>query len=253
MEISIIIATFNAERTLERCLSSITNQLTNECELIIIDGNSKDNTLGIINKNKQFISCFISESDKGIYDAWNKGIKMAKGNWIMFIGADDVLLPNSISKYLKVIHHKENINTYDYICAYNEHIDKNGKILKIIGGEPKWSIFRRTMNAAHVASLHSKKNLFEEIGGYNLSFKICADYELLMRKKNKLRYIFIPEHIVRMQIGGMSFSTKAILETYKIRKLHNSVPSIINYILFLRDYIAFKLFIFRKKIMGGKF
>lgn len=251
-KISIIIATYNAAKTLRNCLNSIVNQLTDQTELIIVDGGSKDDTNNIINSFGDKVSVHISEPDKGIYDAWNKGVKVAKGEWVMFIGADDVLLPSAINTYLDTINSTNNINTFDYICAYNEFIDMNGKILKIIGGYPKWSIFRRTMNAAHVASLHNRKNLFETIGGYNLDFKICADYELLMRKKQKLKSLFIDTHIAKMKVGGMSFSTKAIIEAYKIRKLHHSLPIFVNELFFLRDWLAYKFFIIRKQFTGHK-
>ena len=252
MTISLIIATYNASKTLKRCIDSIIQQLTNECELIIIDGNSKDNTLQIIEQYKQYMSYVISEPDKGIYDAWNKGIKVAKGKWITFIGADDILLPNALHEYLTVIEKTPNIDSYDFICANNEYVDQKGKLVKIIGGIPSWNIFRKKMNIAHVASLHNKQKLFEQIGNYDLSFKICADYELLMRKKNNLKYLYIATHIARMQIGGMSFSTKAIIETYKIRKKHSSCSPLLNQILFIRDYLTFKVFILRKKMTGYK-
>ena len=106
------------------------------------------------------------------------------------------------------------------------------------------------MNVAHVASLHNKTNLFGQIGYYDLSFKICADYELLMRKKDKLKCLFIPNHIAQMQIGGMSFSTKAIVETFRIRRKHVSVPFLYNIILFAYDWLMFKSFVIRKKIIG---
>jgi len=248
MKISIIIATFNAGKTLQDCLNSITPQLSSDVELLIIDGGSKDKTLEIIEKNKQYISYIVSERDKGIYDAWNKGIKAAKGDWVMFIGADDVLLSGAVDEYLKVINSTLDVTTYDYICAHNEYVDMNGRLLKILGEEPTWSGMRRTMVAAHVASLHSRKEIFETIGGYNLDFKICADYELLLRKKQSLKVLFIDAHIARMKMGGMSFSTKAIAEVYKIRKLHHSVSSLSNALLFLRDWIAYKMFIIRKNI-----
>ena len=250
MKISIIIATWNAAKTLNRCLDSIVPQLTNETELIIIDGGSKDNTNEIIDSYGNQVSVHITEPDKGIYDAWNKGVKNAKGDWVMFIGADDILLPNAINSYLEAIRNTPNVNSYDYICAHNEYVDMKGKLLKILGGKPTWSKMRRSMIAAHVASLHNRSNLFEKIGGYNLNFKICADYELLLRKKSKLKALMIPAHIARMTVGGMSFSTKAIIETYKIRELHHSLPSIVNKLLFIKDWIAFKLFIFRKKMVG---
>lgn len=251
MTISIIIATFNAAKTLQRCLDSIVPQLTDEAELILVDGGSKDSTNKIIDSYGDKIAVHISEPDKGIYDAWNKGVKLAHGKWVAFIGADDTLLPNAIQNYLNAIRLTPVIDSYDYICAHNEYVDLNGKLLKVLGEKPVWSRMRKYMAAAHVASLHNKHNLFETIGGYNLDFKICADYELLLRKKYKLKSLMIPAHIARMTVGGMSFSTKAIIETYKIRKLHHSLPTTINMLFFLRDWLAFKFFIFRKSLCGG--
>lgn len=72
-----------------------------------------------------------------------------------------------------------------------------------------------------------------------------------MRKKNTLKYLFIPAHIARMKVGGMSFSTKAIIETYKLRKLHHSLPNLVNVLYFIRDWMAFKFFILRKTIAGA--
>lgn len=252
MLISIIIATYNASKTLKTCLDSIVPQLCSGTELIIVDGGSKDNTNDIIKSYGDNVSVHISEPDKGIYDAWNKGVALSHGDWIMFIGADDILLPNAVGTYLNTIKNTADIDSYDYICAHNEYVDFEGKLLKIMGNEPRWSNMRRGMAAAHVASLHNKKNLFDKIGGYNLNFKICADYELLIRKKQNLKYLFIPSHIAKMKVGGMSFSTKAIIEAYKIRKLHHSLPHLINESYFLRDWVAYHLFIIRKSILGSK-
>lgn len=243
--ISIIIATYNAGKTLQQCLNSIASQKSKEIELLIIDGQSTDNTLDIISSNKSIIDFHISEPDKGIYDAWNKGIQKATGEWIMFVGADDILLPSALTQYINLINKTPEINTYDYICANNEFVGEDGKILRIMGEAPSWNKMKRYMAAAHVASLHNKRNLFEKIGLYNLNFKICADYELLIRKGNKLKYLFQPIHIARMKVGGMSFSTKAIIETYFIRKEHHSVSSLFNLLLFLRDWLGFKIFTLR--------
>lgn len=247
-QISIIIATYNAANTLKNCLDSIVPQLNEKCELIIIDGGSKDGTCEIIKSYNEHISYTISEPDKGIYDAWNKGVKVAQGKWIAFIGADDVLLPGALDAYLDKIQNISDIDTYDYICAHDEYVDMKGKLLKVLGEEPRWSIMRKRMAPAHVASLHNKKNLFETIGYYDYEhFHICADYELLMRKKDKLNFLMMPNHIARMSTGGMSFSTKAIKETYIIRKRHHSVSLLKNKILFIRDWIAYKLFIIKKR------
>ena len=245
MKISIITATYNAGKYLEKCLNSIIPQLNNEVELIIIDGGSKDNTVEIIKRYQKHISYFVSEPDKGIYDAWNKGIKASNNEWIMFIGADDELLPGAINKYLTLLQSND-LSSYDYISAQNEFVNQHDKILKIIGKGAEWSLMRRGNSAAHVASLHNKQNLFDKVGYYNLDFKICADYEILLRKKENLKNYFLQSHIARMKVGGMSFTTKAIKESYEIRKKHNTITPFFNKLLFCRDYIAFKLFKLRK-------
>lgn len=243
--ISIIIATFNADKYLQNCLNSIIPQLNSNCELIIIDGASKDDTVNIIERNSEFIKFTISEPDKGIYDAWNKGIKASNNEWIMFIGADDELLPGAINKYLTLLKSND-LSSYDYISAQNEYVHEDEKLIKLLGNGADWKLMKKGNSAAHVASLHSKKNLFEKVGYYNLDFKICADYEILLRKKDSLKSYFLKERIAKMKVGGMSFSVKAIKESYEIRKLHKTITPLFNNVLFFRDYFAYKLFKLRK-------
>ena len=248
--ISIIIATYNASKTIKKCLDSIVPQLTDECELVVVDGGSRDSTNDIIDSYGENVAVHISEPDKGIYDAWNKGVKISHGDWIAFVGADDILLPNALNNYLEVIRSTDGINTYDYICANNEYVTENGVVSKIIGSAPKWRIYRKRMNAAHVASLHNRKNLFDTVGYYDLNYKICADYELLLRKKDKLKYIFLPKRIARMQMGGVSFSTRAIMETYRMRKQHHTVSIGLNIFLLIRDWACFKFYCVRQLLKG---
>lgn len=245
--ISVIIATYNAGKTLNRCLNSISNQLNDNCELLIIDGGSKDNTLDIIKSYGNKVTYTVSEPDKGIYDAWNKGIKQATGDWLMFVGADDELLPGSINTYLNCIINTTVIDAYDYICAQNDYVDSNGRFLKKIGKEPSWRNMRKYMAAAHVGSLHNKKNLFEQVGLYDLNYHICADYELLLRKRNHLSYKFITgETIARMQEGGMSMTSAALIETYKIRRMHKTLPSILNIMILIKSMLAYRLYKYHK-------
>jgi len=92
--LTIIIATYNAAIYIKNCLSSIAENISEPYELIIVDGNSSDNTLEIINNAKGLNPKIISEPDKGIYDAMNKGVKLATGKWVIFLGADDRILPS---------------------------------------------------------------------------------------------------------------------------------------------------------------
>ncbi|MCW0484116.1 glycosyltransferase family 2 protein [Gaoshiqia sediminis] len=238
-DISIIIATYNAEKYLQRCLDSIKANKSENIELIIIDGKSNDRTLDILNENRHDIDFWISENDKGIYDAWNKGIKVAKGKWIMFLGADDQLKVNALQNYLTFLKNN-NVSYIDYICALNEYIDKNGKLVATIGDKCVWPKMRKYMSAAHVGSLHNKK-LFKEVGDYDLQFRICADYELLVRKRDSLKSIFIPIKIAKMETGGMSFSYAAVRELYKIRKYHSTLTPLENQFYFIRNVTTFYL------------
>lgn len=245
--ISIVTATFKAELCLENLIKSIIPQKNNQVEFIIIDGNSTDCTLDIIKKYESYIDNWISEPDKGIYDAWNKGIKIANGEWIMFVGADDILLPNVLKSYINLLNSKD-FKNFDYISGNNEYINKNGNLIKILGNGAGWKLMRKGMSAAHVGSLHNKMNLFEKVGNYDLNYKICADYEILLRKRDNLKSFFINTRIAKMKVGGMSFSTKAIIETFRIRRKHQTVNKLHNYFLLFRDYFAYIFFKLRKSV-----
>lgn len=240
--ISIIIATYNAGNTIERCLNSIIPQLTSQCELIIIDGASTDYTMSILKKYKAHINYLLSEKDNGIYDAWNKGIKIAQGDWIMFVGADDVLIKGAIEFYLNKINGDFIPPDTEYICAINDYVKSDGTFIKSIGGSPKWDMMRYYMVAAHVASLHNKKLLFDTVGLYNTDLKICSDYELLLRKGKNLKYIHYDKHIACMQSGGMSFSVSAIRETYIVRKIHHTIPLYLNMLIYVKTLLFYHVF-----------
>lgn len=215
-QISIIIATYNASKTLRRCLESIVSQMTEECELLVIDGGSTDGTQDIIQEFSNHVAYTISEKDKGIYDAWNKGIRATKGEWIMFIGADDVLLDGAIDSYLKRV--KEYPATdYDFISSKIESVTQTGKFLQYTGRLWNYERCRINMDVTHVASLTSRY-YFEKVGLFNIEYKICGDYELLMRGRESLRAVFNDFVVARMPIGGASFSIEALLEQNRIKR-----------------------------------
>lgn len=218
-EISIIIATFNASKTLARCLDSIVKQKTSEIELIIIDGGSKDNTVEIIKGYEDdSIDYMVSEQDKGIYDAWNKGIMIASGRWIMFIGADDQLEDDALSSYLDFIESHDTTGV-DIISAIADVVDNNGSFLYKMGNPYKWKEFRKSFEISHGSTLHNKQ-LFDEVGLFDISYKICADYELLLRKK--LNALFLEKKTFIMQDGGMSTTTEALYDAFRAKRQHNS-------------------------------
>lgn len=235
--ISIIIATYNASKTIRKCLESIFQQKDGSVELLVIDGGSTDGTQAILSEYGSKIDAIISERDNGIYDAWNKGIGKSHCKWIMFIGADDTLEPDAIKKYRNFLTATDTTGI-DYICAKNSYVSKNGNVLKVFGAAWRWQQFRRKMHLAHVGSLHSRA-LFQEVGPYDMRFRICGDYELLLRKRDQLRCLFLDSCIARMAIGGASYSMKAISEAHQIRKLHSGLPPMILNMLYIWQVLLF--------------
>lgn len=246
-KISIIVATFNAKNTLQSCLDSIREQKEEDIELLIIDGGSTDKTQDIIRQNIDIIDYYISESDNGIYDAWNKGIKVSNGEWILFLGADDSLLPDALSKYRLYLSEKSNF--YEYISARVYYLNESGQIIKILGEKWNWNTFRKSMTVAHVASLH-KKSLFKDIGLFNTAYKICADYEFLMRKEDQLKASFLNETVAQMRAGGISLSKAAIKETCQIVASHTSETCFYRFLFVSGKYLSYYLFLFKIKMKG---
>lgn len=249
MKISIIIATYNAQNHLSTCLDSIINSAKddiNNIEIVIIDGGSTDKTTLIINEYASYITYSLSEKDNGIYDAWNKGIKKSSGDWIMFLGSDDILEPCAIPK---IISASNEVNSdCQYISAKVKLVDHKKNKIRVIGEKYNWNKFKNYMNVAHVASLH-KRTLFSDIGYYDTDFKICGDYELLLRKGRKLNASFIDKIIVSMQIGGVSYQSKmSLIETKKAKIINNSVTPLIAEL----DYIVANLKLLIKKIIRYK-
>jgi len=223
--ISVITVVFNGERYLETAIRSVIDQDYDNVEYIIIDGGSIDSTLDIINRYDEEIDCWISEADDGIYDAWNKGLREANGEWVCFLGADDVLLKDALSNYVNVIREFNLSESCKYISSKVDFVDGE-KVVREIGEPWVWRKFKRYMCVAHVGSLHHF-SLYDEYGVYDKNYQICGDYELLLRPSKALKTFFLDKKTVRMNSGGISNKLvyKAFAET-KNAKLKNKARSV---------------------------
>lgn len=233
--ISIIIATYNAEKTLKRCLNSIVSQKKDQLELLIIDGCSTDRTMDIVREFAESIDVIVSEVDKGIYDAWNKGIRLATGEWIMFLGADDYLLEGAMNVYWNYLK-KQTLDGIDIITAQSKLIDAKGKYKRVFGNPYNIKEFRCCMKISHGSTLHNRK-LFDELGNFDISFKICADYEFLLRKKLNARYIETPT--ITMQVGGVSNTIRGLWESFKVKRYCKSIPLLLNVYYLTKGVIGY--------------
>lgn len=205
MKISIITVCYNSASTIEKTILSVAGQSYKNIEYLIVDGNSRDNTLEIVKKHEDKITKWISESDKGLYDAMNKGIEMATGDLIGILNSDDVFNNESVLEEVADFHKKNTIDaSVGNILQYKE----NGKIIRLYSSK-FWSPqkLRIGFMPPH-PSIFFKKDLFNNLGNYELGFKIGADYELITRffLKNNISWKYSGITTTAMLVGGLSSS-----------------------------------------------
>jgi len=200
--ISIITSTYNAATLLPRTIESIRRQSYDNIEFIVVDGASKDGSVDVLRANEDVIDYWISEPDSGIYDAWNKGVLLARGEWIAFLGSDDAYYSDAIQQYVHFI--QENVaRRFEYVSTRVDLVNERQKYVRSIGRRWRWSQFQKKMSVAHVGSLHLR-SLYERYGLYDTSYKIAADYEFLLRSGSALRAGFFDKSTATMQLGGAS-------------------------------------------------
>ncbi len=205
MKISIITVCYNSAATIEKTIASVAAQTYTNMEYIVVDGNSKDTTVAILKKHEDVITQWISEPDKGLYDAMNKGIAMATGDLIGILNSDDTFYNNTVLEEVAKFH------TNNYIDASVGNIvqhKENGKIVRRYLAQ-NWLPEKLKIGfmPPH-PSIFFKKELFQQFGNYNLGFKIGADYELITRffLKNNISWAYSGITTTAMLVGGLSSS-----------------------------------------------
>jgi len=203
MKISIITICYNNENDIRHTIESVVNQTHPNIEYIIVDGASKDNTMAIVYEYKDKISKIISELDKGLYDAINKGIKNATGDIVGLIHAGDKLYDNCVIEKIAK-HFKE--NDIEALYGHSQVINSENRVVRINQSPPfTKSLFKKGWFPSH-QSFYAKQELFQQYGLYNLKYRIAADYELLLRFLyfNNVKVSLLDEFIVKFSLGGMS-------------------------------------------------
>lgn len=223
MKVSIITATYNSQNTILDAINSVASQTYSNIEHIIIDGKSSDNTLSVINENSGKISKIISESDKGIYDALNKGIKNATGEVICFLHADDIYFDNTIiERAAKLFSEKETDSIYGDL-QYVAKEDTNKIIRYWKSGEYSFSKLKKGWMPPH-PTFFVKKEIYNKFGLFDTSFRIAADYDIILRflGKEKISTAYLSEIMIKMRVGGES--NKSI--TNIIQKMKEDVKAL---------------------------
>lgn len=205
MKVSIITVTHNSGKYLDDCIQSVIKQNYRNIEHIIVDGKSTDNTLSIIKKYHPYIAKWISETDRGMYDAINKGMIMATGDIIGILNSDDMLVGEDVIESIVKAFEQYNVDTVYGDLEYVSPVDTN-RILRIWKGRPfKRFRFRYGWMPAH-PTFYIRRPLVEKYGYYENHYYSAADYEFMARYlfKNQLSALYIPKLIVKMRMGGQS-------------------------------------------------
>ncbi|WBA13948.1 glycosyltransferase family 2 protein [Salinivibrio proteolyticus] len=214
MKVTIITATFNSENTIKDTLASLDSQDYPDIEYIVIDGGSTDNTVQLVKNQSKRLTKIVSEPDQGIYDALNKGIALATGDIIGFLHSDDILAyPTAISDVItQFLRHDA-----DAVYADLDYVETDN-VARVVrrwrSGEYKRAKLTKGWMPPH-PTFYMKRSLYRTYGGFDLSYRIAADYESMLRYLfvNHVKAVYLPKVTIKMRLGGISNrSLKSVLK-----------------------------------------
>lgn len=225
--LSIIIATLNNQRTIEKCLESIVQQTAiSKVEILAKDGESTDDTVHILKTYDKYLSYWESSPDSGIYDAWNTVIEKSTGQWILFLGADDTLFNSSVvsTLYSKL----DKLSTTVDIAYGNVRLVSCNEE-KILDAGKSWEksskCIKEKMCIPHQGILHNR-SLFKKHGNFSTAYSIASDYEFIRRVLDTAKVEYLNTLITCMQVGGISsdpkYTFKRLKEIREINKIYGS-------------------------------
>lgn len=234
-KLSVITIVYNNVKHIERTLQSVINQTYLNLEYIIIDGASNDGTLEIINKYRNQLTHFVSEPDKGIYDAMNKGLRLASGDYVLFMNSgDEIYSPDTVAE---VFSKAEDADIYyGETELINERLECLGTRRHKTPENFTWKSFKYGMNVGHQA-IYVKREITEL---YDLDYKLSADIDWILKAVSKAKTIVNTQQTVaKFLIGGASKQRhlESLKERYQIfKKYYGFFPNLLNHVI-----IAFRL------------
>jgi len=230
MQISIITVVLNGASTIESCLRSVIDQDYSDIEHIIIDGSSTDGTLDIVNKWSSRVSKIVSEPDKCLCDAMNKGIKLASGDIVGILNSDDFYVDNNIISNVASVFENPSVDSCYGDLLYVNRNDTD-RVIRYWKSRPYHDkLFYWGWMPAH-PTFFVRRKIYEEYGMLNLDLGTAADYELMLRLllRHGISAEYIPKVLVKMRVGGKSNASNkdrffANLNDRKAWKINNLKP-----------------------------
>ncbi|WP_128545223.1 glycosyltransferase family 2 protein [Larkinella soli] len=208
MKVTIITVVFNGADTIRSTIDSVLAQTYRDIEYIVVDGRSTDQTVEIVRSYGDRINRFVSEKDRGLYDAMNKGMHMATGDIIAYLNADDFYRTDQVVEKVVERFRKTGCDGVygDLIYVDRDRTDKVIRHWQV--GEYREGTFLWGWMPPH-PTCFIRRSVYERYGGYSLELRSSSDYELLLRfiHKNRIRLAYLPEVLVAMRAGGVSNAT----------------------------------------------
>lgn len=239
MKISIITVCFNAASTLGDTLDSVASQTYKDVEHIVVDGGSTDGTIEILKSGRGCISSWKSETDKGIYDAMNKGIALSTGEIIGALNADDVYADNNVLATVADVFSDPGIDACYADLVYVDNRDTNRIVRYWKSRAYQVGLFKRGWMPAH-PTFFVRRSVYENLGNFDLEYKLQADFELTMRflEIYRINTTYVPKIWIKMRTGGVSNQSyrniiKGNIEAYKACK-KNSLRMLPFFTIFMK-------------------
>ena len=222
MKISIITVCWNSEKYLKTAIESVLNQTYKDIEYIIIDGGSSDGTLDIIKSYEPLFKGrmkWVSEKDRGIYDAMNKGINLSTGDVVGLLNSDDFYISHSSLEKIMQSFQENNVDSVFADLYYVKENNTDKIVRKWKTGERK--PFVKGWHPAHPA-FFVKKKIYDIYGLFDLNYRIAADFEIMLRfmEKNEISSFYFEDFILKMRLGGESNKNFSNIKKGKEEILH---------------------------------
>jgi glycosyltransferase involved in cell wall biosynthesis len=234
--VTVITAVLNGQPYVEGCLESVIRQDYPNIEHILIDGGSTDGTVDVLRRYNDRVALWTSEPNGGLYDAWNKGLPEARGEWICFIGIDDEILPGGVSAYMDLAAKHPEAEYLNSLVRMAHHSGYE----RTFGRPWKWKEFSKWMRWAQVGSMH-RRSLLDRLGAFDPSFGAVGDYELLLRARDGLNTAYVPVETAMMRWGGCSDKLSAGADATRAKIMtggRNPIAAKMEFVIFtIRFYL----------------
>jgi glycosyltransferase len=205
LKISVITAVFNNRQTIAAAIDSALSQAGAQIELIVIDGGSTDGTLGVLRGYEEHLAVLVSEPDRGMYDALNKGIQRATGDVVGFLHSDDLFADERVLARIAAAFADPDVGAVYGDLQYVSKDDPDVVVRYWRSGEFSQSRLGWGWMPPH-PTLYVRRAVYDRLGAFDLRYRIAADYDTMLRflGKGKVRAAYIPEVLVKMRLGGAS-------------------------------------------------